>query len=354
MEKMEKCRCTVLRTLRIKVTLFCVFLICFFLLYRTWPREAAAKAGIKQRDSAEDIEFRRTLRGLGPDGYLISDVKIIIGTVVDAMDSAGRWYQAEIADIECYNDSGDNSDTSSDTEEEQSIDEDGRPGEIRAVKIDFRDVGGHEEWILVGSDRLAVKNRFTLDSMKSMRLEEMDNTANGKSNGETKLGLVLRRHTAKEPTPFQLSNTICSFPGFGACGLTNLGNTCYANSAIQCISYLPILRSYLLSGQFKKYGDINKDNPLGTGGKLLEEVASLQQLMWSGKNGVRSPFKFRAQLSRALQQYTGAEQQDAQVNPSVQNSKSFASVVSNSLFIFTFRNYSTICLMRYMKIAIKW
>ena len=62
------------------------------------------------------------------------------------------------------------------------------------------------------------------------------------------------------------------------------------------------------------FGDINKDNPLGTGGKLLEEVASLQQLMWSGKNGVRSPFKFRAQLGRVLQQYTGAEQQDAQVS----------------------------------------
>lgn len=312
MAKMGKCK-------HVTLLIFLVYFEPIILYYivchnSTWPREAAAKAGMKQKDNAEEHGFRRMLRGLGVDGNLISDVKSIIGTVVDAMDSAGRWYQAEIADIDCHNDSSYNSDTSSVTEVEEVPNETQQAGEIRAVKIDFRDIGGHEEWILVGSDRLAIRDRFTLDSMKSIRLEEMDNGTNGKSNGESKLGFVLKRHTSKEPSPFRLSNTVCSFPGFGACGLVNLGNTCYANSAIQCISYLPLLRSYLLSGQFKKYGDINKDNVLGTGGKLLEEVSALQQLMWSGKNGVRSPFKFRAQLSRALNQYAGTEQQDAQVS----------------------------------------
>ncbi len=241
-------------------------------------------------------------------------MKKILGTVIDAMDSAGRWYQAEIADINRTNKSDDSTVNSEDIDEEKE-DEDLFPGEIRAVKIDFRDVGGHEEWILVGSDRLAVKGRFTEDSMKSLRLEQFDNNSNGKqSNGETKsLAVVLRRHTSKDPPAFQLSSSVCSFPGFGACGLTNLGNTCYMNSALQCMSYMPILRSYLLSGQFKKYGDLNKDNPLGTGGKLLEEMASLQSLMWSGKFGVRQPVRFRGSLGRAKQQYAAADQQDAQV-----------------------------------------
>ncbi|EED93879.1 predicted protein, partial [Thalassiosira pseudonana CCMP1335] len=96
----------------------------------------------------------------------------------------------------------------------------------------------------------------------------------------------------------------------GACGLINLGNTCYANSGIQCLSYLPLLRSYLLSGQFK--GDLNRDNPLGTGGKLLEEFAELMQVMWSGKYGVRAPQKFRSFLGKCRPQYSGADQQDAQ------------------------------------------
>jgi hypothetical protein len=284
--------------------------------YSTWPREAAEKAGIRSRDDAEDLEFRRTLRGLDANGNLIMDVKKAIGTVIDAMDSAGRWYQAEIAGIDCQKDKIDSSDDSVNTSEDTDTEENRNPKEIRAVKIDFRDVGGHEQWILVESDRLAIKGRFTKDSIKSIRLEQMDNAPAGKqSNGESKtLGFVLKRHSAKEPTHFQLSSSVCSFPGFGACGLTNLGNTCYANAAVQCMSYMPLLRSYLLSNQFKKYGDINKDNPLGTGGRLLEEFASLQQLMWSAKLGVRSPTKFRAQLARNLQQYAGADQQDAQVS----------------------------------------
>mmetsp|Transcript_4534 Transcript_4534/g.8730 ORF Transcript_4534/g.8730 Transcript_4534/m.8730 type:complete len:1257 (+) Transcript_4534:163-3933(+) len=268
----------------------------------TWPREAAAKAGIRQRDTAEDIEFRKMLRGLDEYGNYFDDIKEIVGTVVDAMDSAGRWYQAEIVDTDTHDNAVATSDDCADDSKE-----------IKAVKIDFRDIGGHEEWILVNSDRLSVKGRYTLDSMKTIRLENDLNGSNKQSQAESKSrGMVLKRHSSKEPTSFQLSSSVCSFPGFGACGLTNLGNTCYANSAIQCISYLPLLRSYLLSNLFRKNGDINKDNPLGTGGKLLEELAFLQKLMWSAKLGVRTPTKFRAQLARALQQYSGTDQQDAQ------------------------------------------
>lgn len=268
----------------------------------TWPREAAAKAGIRQRDTEEDVEFRRMLRGLDGNGNYSEDVKKIVGTVVDAMDSAGRWYQAEIVDTDTHENATKIS--------ENSVDD---ANAIKAVKIDFRDIGGHEEWILVDSDRLAVKGRFTMDSMKTFRLENDLNGSNKQPQTESKSrGMVLKRHSTKEPTSFQLSSSVCSFPGFGACGLTNLGNTCYANSAIQCISYLPLLRSYLVSSLFRKNGDINKENPLGTGGKLLEELAILQKHMWSAKLGVRTPTKFRAQLARALQQYSGADQQDAQ------------------------------------------
>ena len=105
---------------------------------------------------------------------------------------------------------------------------------------------------------------------------------------------------------------MCTFPGYGACGLTNLGNTCYANSALQCIIYLPLLRSYLLSGQYKTRGDLNRDNPLGTGGKVLEEFVDLLRSMWSAKRGSMAPGRFRAQLGRARSQYAGGDQQDAQ------------------------------------------
>ena len=82
---------------------------------------------------------------------------------------------------------------------------------------------------------------------------------------------------------------------------------------------MPLLRSYLVSGQYKASGDLNKDNPLGTGGKLLEEFAELLRIMWSGKYGVRAPTRFRQQLGKARQQYSAADQQDAQVRSSLSN-----------------------------------
>lgn len=64
---------------------------------------------------------------------------------------------------------------------------------------------------------------------------------------------------------------------YGA-GLSNLGNTCFMNSTIQCLAHTPPLRHYFLSGEFRN--DLNRDNPLGTGGELAIEFAKLLNEMW--------------------------------------------------------------------------
>ena len=47
-----------------------------------------------------------------------------------------------------------------------------------------------------------------------------------------------------------------TFRPFGVTGLLNLGETCFINSVIQCLSNIDIFRSYFRSG--KHFQDINK------------------------------------------------------------------------------------------------
>ena len=52
----------------------------------------------------------------------------------------------------------------------------------------------------------------------------------------------------------------------GLTGLQNLGNTCFMNSSIQCVSNTRFLTDYFLTDRFRQ--ELNEENKLGTGGKL--------------------------------------------------------------------------------------
>ncbi|KDO29822.1 hypothetical protein SPRG_19708 [Saprolegnia parasitica CBS 223.65] len=103
-------------------------------------------------------------------------------------------------------------------------------------------------------------------------------------------------------------------PGYpGAVGLLNLGNTCFLNCAIQCLSATPVLRSYLLSTQY--VGHINKTNPLGTKGKVVSAVASVLASLWTPTGAIPtttvSPSALRKLVAKARPQFDGYDQQDA-------------------------------------------
>lgn len=59
----------------------------------------------------------------------------------------------------------------------------------------------------------------------------------------------------------------------GRQGLANIGNTCYMNSALQCLSNMDVLRAYFLKEVFKY--EINFENAMGSKGEVVTRFAEL-------------------------------------------------------------------------------
>nr|XP_017253038.1 PREDICTED: ubiquitin carboxyl-terminal hydrolase 5 isoform X1 [Daucus carota subsp. sativus] len=95
----------------------------------------------------------------------------------------------------------------------------------------------------------------------------------------------------------------------GLTGLHNLGNTCFMNSAIQCLVHTPEFATYFLDDYHQ---EINWHNPLGMVGELAVAFGDLLRKLWApGRNSV-APRPFKAKLARFAPQFSGYNQHDSQ------------------------------------------
>ncbi|ODV89808.1 hypothetical protein CANCADRAFT_17713, partial [Tortispora caseinolytica NRRL Y-17796] len=98
-------------------------------------------------------------------------------------------------------------------------------------------------------------------------------------------------------------------------GFSNLGNTCYMNSALQCLVHIEELVIYFMSDLCQE--EINYDNPIGMDGKVAEKFEALIHRLYTLERSKSVPSTFSPRLFKSTvghynHSFAGYGQQDSQ------------------------------------------
>ena len=73
----------------------------------------------------------------------------------------------------------------------------------------------------------------------------------------------------------------------GLCGLQNHGNSCYLNTAVQCLAHTAPLKHLFVSNAYK--ADLREEAVLGTQPQVTQAFAAVVQSLWQVRQHYCSP-----------------------------------------------------------------
>ncbi|KAN0095576.1 UCH domain containing protein [Hyaloscypha variabilis] len=168
-------------------------------------------------------------------------------------------------------------------------------GDDQTIVVDEQVTAG-DNWV---SNYTAKGSKSTSTALTRSGAGQSNSQSNSGRNSPAPSGPMTRGRTQKSGRPV------------GTVGLSNLGNTCYMNSALQCVRSVEELTKYFLTGAAKN--EINHENPLGNNGDVAEAYERLLEEIYKDPPPTSvAPRFFKTTIGRYAPSFSGYGQQDSQ------------------------------------------
>jgi len=163
--------------------------------------------------------------------------------------------------------------------------------------------GINRRYSLYGDDSSTLTRRDTRAYGGRTETKDKDDRTFSSQNGYDKE----RTESGSSGSAGTSSATTTATAGIG--GLKNLGNTCFMNSVIQCLSNTRLLVDYLLSDEYST--DINTTNS-SMKGSLVKAFAALIKGLWKPAARIIDPSSLKGAVQRFAPRFSGYNQEDSQ------------------------------------------